>query len=38
MLDHLSLDTTDRARALAFYDAFVADPDGHRIEAVRHGP
>lgn len=34
MLSHVSLGTTDLDRAQRFHDAFVLDPDGHKLEAV----
>jgi catechol 2,3-dioxygenase-like lactoylglutathione lyase family enzyme len=38
MLHHISLGVRDLQHAGLFYDAFVVDPDGHRVEAVINRP
>jgi predicted lactoylglutathione lyase len=36
-VDHVKLPVADLQRTMAYYAAFVLDPDGHNIEAVYHG-
>jgi len=38
MVDHVSPGLRDVARSGRFYDAFVLDPDGCRIEAATFAP
>jgi hypothetical protein len=38
MYDHVSLKVRNFTRSLAFYAAFVFDPDGNNLEAVTQSP